>query len=84
MSNARQGLSALLAAADAAPGSDDDLPVGVVTAVTSGVVTVRHLGASLQMPRLESYPSPAVGHQVVLTRAGGRWVILGRLAGIPT
>lgn len=62
-----------------------DLPTGVVTAVTSEVATVKsaQLGAERPMPRLASY-TPAVGHQVVLARAGGRWIILGQLAGIPT
>jgi len=47
-------------------------------------VTVRVNGADLQLPRLASYPTPAVGDTVLLIRAGGTWVIQGRLSAFPT
>jgi hypothetical protein len=66
-----------------------DLPVATVTAVTAGggtdgqaLATVNYLGSAQQLAHLLTY-TPAVNDQVLLARAGGTWIILGRLGGFP-
>lgn len=67
--------------------SGDGYLIGQVTAVASSAgsapATVRVAGADLVLPRLASY-TPAEGDVVLLVRAAGTWVNLGRLTGFPT
>lgn len=70
-------------------GGRDGRPlVARVTAIAGSTatapVTVRVNGADLQLPRLASYPTPAIGDTVQIIRTGGTWVVQGRLTGYPT
>lgn len=57
--------------------------IGTVVAVSPGVTTVRFYGSTLDLIRGRSY-TPVVGHQVLLLRAGGTWVVLDGLTDFPT
>lgn len=53
--------------------------VGIVTGTAGARVVVTVEGASLTLPRLESY-TPTIGHTVQIACPKGRWFVLGKIA----